>query len=139
VTAQAIVEMRDSEVEFLHLQNPSPVAWNAVVGPISELLQVPLVSYGEWLSRVEALDSDNLHNNPCLQLLDFFKNGDNMSTRRGPLTFPTLSMEEAMKVSPQLKQMRSFVDDLKKWLTYWKLPRPQSSQVFLRDGRIQVA
>ncbi|EPQ51233.1 acetyl-CoA synthetase-like protein [Gloeophyllum trabeum ATCC 11539] len=80
VSAAALVELCSSDQSFAHLVNPKHSQILPVMERVSKKLNVPLVPYQEWLSRiVESYRStplpevDILKRNPALRLLGFFK------------------------------------------------------------------
>ncbi|KAM5543840.1 hypothetical protein V8D89_002457 [Ganoderma adspersum] len=120
--ARAFVEMRKSSARTLHLVHPRPVAWKAIIAPISEELDVPLVPYSQWLAALEKCaaegsrdEVDTMRTNPALRLLDFFRvqSGSNGGAR--------LSSAKAQQTSEELAQMPELTrDDTKRWVAAWR-------------------
>ena len=116
--------MRRSPEPFLHLVHPRPVNSKAIMEPIASELGVPLVSYPEWLSKLEecaregsADEVDGMRANPALRLLDFFRaHHDGGSSNPGP----RLSTAEAERASQELELMRELSEeDAKRWVAAW--------------------
>ena len=92
--------------------------------PIASELGVPLVSYSEWLSKLEecagegsADEVDGMRANPALRLLDFFR-AQHDSGNSNPK--PRLSTAEAEKASQELAHMRELSEeDAKRWIAAW--------------------
>lgn len=66
--------MRNTDVLVADLVHPTPISWNTVFKRFSELLDVPLVPYAEWLQKLEAqltVQGSELH---ALRLLNIYKN-----------------------------------------------------------------
>ncbi|KAG8908187.1 hypothetical protein FRB99_008730 [Tulasnella sp. 403] len=131
VAATAVVQMRDSEADVLHLAHPRPVAWTEVFGPISKALGVPLVSYDEWLRKLdESLGSapsevEAAKENPALRLIDFFRsnNAGTPPPGREAGGLPKLATDIAVQVAPCLteEQLPPLSErDALSWVEYWQ-------------------
>ncbi|GLB41023.1 putative acetyl-CoA synthetase-like protein [Lyophyllum shimeji] len=131
--ASALVEMRNSHAMFLHLVHPSATPWSQLFKHISELLDIPLVSYATWLAALEASESSadgkapNAKSvaNPALRLLDFFKSADKSlpSDEADAFGFPRLSTKVAALVAPSFGSANLLPlgrSDVESWLGYWK-------------------
>ena len=94
--------------------------------PIASELGVPLVSYSEWLSKLEecagegsADEVDGMRANPALRLLDFFR-AQRDGGRSNPI--PRLSTTEAEKASQELALMQELSkEDAKRWVAAWRV------------------
>ncbi|KAF8576738.1 acetyl-CoA synthetase-like protein [Ramaria rubella] len=121
--AQAIFEFRTSQSQYLNLAHPNPVPWNTVFDVFSSILNVPLVSWNEWLAKLEK-DKNGPEINPALHLLQFFRDAPPMvSEGREALGVPLLDLTEALVASltlsdPSLPQISSV--DAERWIKYWK-------------------
>lgn len=89
----------------------------------SSLLNVPLVPWNEWLSRLENNGGDPAKN-PAVHLLDFY-HGSTASGEeyREALGMPLLDLSEAVKSSanladPSLPQVSR--QDAEQWFGYWR-------------------
>ena len=97
-------------------------------------LQVPLVSYDEWLQALESkLEETGSDPNrvekafefvPALRLINFFRSIKGIPTlgsEREPFGFPKLSSEKAQACSPTLRAAEQMgVADVDRWLTFWR-------------------
>ena len=74
VAASAIIELRQTSSEFVHLVHPRPVPWEVIIGHVSDILGIPIIQYDEWLTRLEASPKTDeaLHSNPALHLINFY-------------------------------------------------------------------
>jgi len=121
--ARAIVDFRTTDAQYLHLAHPSPVPWNTVFDTFSSLLNVPLVSWTEWLSKLEK-DNSTPQTNPALHLLDFFRGCSPVGLEnREALGIPFLDISEALKCSSTLSDSslpRVAREDAEGWVAYWR-------------------
>lgn len=129
--ARAFVEMRHSLDPILHLVHPRPVPWHTVVAPIAQGLDVPLVPYAEWVSKLEssvergsAEEVKAIQLNPGLRLLSAYKaHGELTEGMVGgeAMGFVIMGTEKAERVSksltrlPQLDAERAMM-----WLAAWR-------------------
>ncbi|KAH9895845.1 acetyl-CoA synthetase-like protein [Cubamyces lactineus] len=127
--AKAFTEMRHSPEPFVHLVHPQPVPWHNVVAPIAEELGVPLVSFEEWISALEAgasqgdaADVELMKANPALRILAFFQGLKSIkSPDREPLGMVYLSTEKSTKVSEALANMPQLdAERARGWVAAWK-------------------
>jgi len=128
--AAALIEMRNSEEQYLHLVHPNPVSWTSMIQEFSKALNLPVVSYGDWLSALEdslSKSSDDeavlMQRIPALRLLEFFRHVKIDDPKKEPLGVSRLSTEKAVKVSsrlrdPSLPQVGG--RDVRKWVSSWK-------------------
>lgn len=139
MAAAALLEMCDAPNQVLHLAHPKPVPWSSIVTPVSEALRLPLVSYSQWLSKLEDGGSGELtagksERNPALHLQEFFRsfasssaddleNGVDGSSASGEaMGSKQLCLREAVKLSPSLRNCEPLsFDEAKKWLVSWRL------------------
>lgn len=123
IAAAAIVDLRSSTKEYLHISHPRPTPWDAVMGYIAQKLGVPLVSWAEWLSRLEKSKPSTLKNeNAALRLLGFYK-AARVEEHRDAGGIPrydiSIAMSETAVLNPEeLSDVCS--DDVQKWLDFWK-------------------
>jgi thioester reductase-like protein len=132
IAAATIIDFRLSTEQTLHLNHPKPVKWSSVIDPIADALSVPIVSYREWLSKLEETgrEVDRGHtvalDNPALKLMDFYRVRTITDGSKGPreaLGFPILNLSKALQISStlhssNLQQMGK--EDVEKWIQYWK-------------------
>lgn len=130
MAASAIIELRHTSSNFVHLVHPRPVPWDIVIGHITEALQVPLIPYDEWFTRLEAVPrtDEDLHRNPALHLIDFYR--ESLSTKdsqgvdekeaMGLAVFDTTAtMTDAPSLGPShLAQLGKA--DIEQWISYWR-------------------
>ncbi|EED77747.1 predicted protein, partial [Postia placenta Mad-698-R] len=116
IAAGAIIDLRhhtSNTTRTVHLVHPRPVSWHSLASAIASELAVPLVSYSEWLAKLEqAHQADNDLGNTeqgnsrdlrALQLLPFFRSVANkIHLTRMAMGMPTLSIEHALLRSPTL-------------------------------------
>ncbi|KAH8116797.1 hypothetical protein DFH11DRAFT_1687657 [Phellopilus nigrolimitatus] len=130
--AQAIVEMRGSPAQVLHLTHPNPVAWDTIFEPASKELGVALVPYPDWLARLEKSYAnlsaeeavETSRNNPALRIVDFFRSANlAASGTEEAMGLKRLSLDEAQRVSQTMRDTRKSpltAEDVRKWVKYWK-------------------
>jgi len=121
--AKAIVDFRTSDAQYVHLAHPKPVPWSTVFDAFSAQLKVPLVSWNEWLSKLEKDDSGP-ETNPALHLLDFFRRcGPTASENRTSLGVSLMDLREALKSSPALSDpcLATISGlDAERWVAFWR-------------------
>jgi len=131
VAAAAIVDFRLSTEQTLHLNHPKPVKWSLLMVPIAETLEVPIVTYSEWLSKLEEASRGlyrgrRVTHNPALKLMGLYRDRTITDGSCGPreaLGFPILDMSKALQVSttlgsPGLTTLSR--EDFMRWMQYWK-------------------
>ncbi|RPD79489.1 acetyl-CoA synthetase-like protein [Lentinus tigrinus ALCF2SS1-7] len=117
--ACAMVDMLRSSQRILHLVHPRPVSMRKLVVPIAEELNVNIVPYPEWLSKLEKYSSagganelDMLRQHPALRLLDFF---------RAMKPMVEVSTEEAIRASEVLVRVPELgAEDSRQWVAAWR-------------------
>ena len=133
--------MRDSPISILHLVNPHPITWSVLSQTIAKELSLPIVSYMEWLSRLEEGVSEsqsrnnvngdtaslgnrhalNHSDNPALALIEYFRAAAAGGSNKEAFGLPRLDMQQAVKVSPSLRNAKRLtVEDALSWLPWWK-------------------
>ena len=123
-----MVELRQAadKEPIVNLIHPSPIDSQAVLGPISGYLDLPIEPYKEWLDRLRKVKSSVsnrpavVEQVPALKLLDFY---EAMGTEsRGGL------MEVRLDVTPTVRVSKSLADealhplgenDALKWVHRW--------------------
>lgn len=124
---------------FAHLIHPKPVPWSRLASIMADELDVPLVSFEQWLKALEALvkpkaDSQDdgasvglLRDVPALRLLSVYKGMAADAPKRGDaLGFPKLEATNTLKFSPTLRNAAIPTlgeGDIKAWLGYWRQSR----------------
>ncbi|CAA7270507.1 unnamed protein product [Cyclocybe aegerita] len=132
LAASAIVDMRRTPSDTVHLIHPKPTQWNDLIKPVSKLLNVPLVPYVEWFARLEASarDADDhgrstVNQRAALRLTHFYRIALGVSrfhTESGGLLAKVVS-EKGYQASPSLQsdEVSSLgKEDVEKWVAYWK-------------------
>lgn len=135
IAAKVVAEMRISAPQVVHLTHPRPVLWSTIFKVFSSALNIQLVSYAEWLARLEIsasvnssssaeLEADTIRSNPALRLINFFRGVSmDLDSSREALGIPMLSLDEAKKVSSTLQggNLRELgTEDVLRWLGYWR-------------------
>ncbi|KAL6304755.1 hypothetical protein BKA93DRAFT_261672 [Sparassis latifolia] len=144
LAAAAIVDMRDTMGETLHLVHPRPVTWDTIMKPIASVLAVPLVPYREWFARLQSsvLDTASASNNSkagdrvsgstidALKLMDMYRLGmKNLNPHRRTSTesmglLPKVASQKAFHASATLMDERLCPPlcpgDANKWVHYWQ-------------------
>lgn len=128
--ARALIEMRDADQQILHLSHPHPVSWSRVSQFLSRTLNVPLISYEDWLARLEysagsiGAGSRNSEedSNPALRLLYYFRALEvSNNVAKEALGLPKLSVLEGTKVSTTLRDALPLNDmDVAHWINGWE-------------------
>ncbi|KAJ7056386.1 putative aminoadipate reductase [Mycena amicta] len=119
--AQAIVDVALTEEEqpfAVNLVHPRPVAWDAIMGAMAKVAQLPLVPITEWVAQVDRLgknpSAEDMEQIPAIKLLDLLKSaiGDT-----GSVQFSTV---HAQRVSETIASLPSLSEeDAKRWMGYW--------------------
>ena len=132
--ARAVVDMAESDVPHIHLVHPRPVSWSSIIEPLAKSLDLPVVSYDEWVSKLErsgdGLTADEevevMRHNPALKIIDMFINTRTTSVTRSSgeaMGLPQLEVSEAQRSSPSLsaEQLPKLAaEDALRWVAYWK-------------------
>ena len=127
-SAQALVQVVGTDttppVLHLHLVNPTSVQWDDVFGCIAKKLDVSLVPYHEWFSKLKEASTTvkNAQEHSALRLLEFYGSID-QGSGSGAGGLPSHSTEVASAVCPVLNQegLRDITaEEIQRWLDYWK-------------------
>ena len=128
-TARALVEMRNSEIPFLHLAHPHPVAWSIILDPIARELGLARMTFDAWLCALEksgeGLSAEDevqaTRENPALKLLSFFAQGTGDRGSTGAFGIQALDVTNARKASRTLNDLPPLAEgDVMNWLSYWR-------------------
>lgn len=133
--AQAVLDISSSTCtttsSVFSLTHPQPVSWNSVMMAAATRIGVPLVSYTEWLRRLDEVDSaateselgNAMERIPALKLKAFFSHSTLSPNKREfveALGNPRLSTSRSCSVSETLKQCSELSEsDMMKWMDYW--------------------
>ena len=124
IAAAAIVNLRSSTKEYLHLSHPRPTPWNVVMRYTAQKFGVPLVPWAEWLDRLGKSEPSMSENeNAALRLLGFYKAAKVDADHRdagGVARYDlSIAMSETAVLDPgNLSSIGP--DDVQKWLDFWK-------------------
>lgn len=133
--AAALLEMSRTDpapdAHTLHIVHPRGVPFNTLIASAASSLNVPLVPYSEWFSKLseehktQSYSETNLEKaqatNPALRLFGFFQ-----SVRIGPewepLGVARLETKRAVRVSKVLAERVKPLDEenVRKWLGSWR-------------------
>jgi hypothetical protein len=128
--AQAIVDYLDAPMDFkfAHLVHPRPVKWSKLVPFVASQLDVELVSYQVWLTKLEEVaqhqtsDETLVKNLPALRLLDFYRSISKSSDFSNREAFALLDMpyDIAVRGSRALQNVAPLDErHVTAWLKYW--------------------
>ena len=142
------------DAHTLHIVHPRGVPFESLIASAASLLDVPLVPYAEWLSRLseahkshQSLSAAELEKaqaaNPALRLFGFFQSA-RIGPEWEPLSVARLDTARAVCVSRVLakgaKQLGE--ENVRKWISEWRaagfLPRqvdevvPRTEQTAIR-------
>ncbi|KAI9433075.1 acetyl-CoA synthetase-like protein [Lactarius indigo] len=137
----------------LHVAHPRGVPFNTLIAPVASALNVPLVPYPDWLSKLaEAHKASQSYSaaeleraqvaNPALRLFSFF-----LSARTGPEWEPIgvarLDTARAVRVSSVLAEGARPLgeENVWKWMSAWRASRflpPQGMEVIPRSEKSAV-
>ena len=128
ISAQALVQILHAETTptalHLHLVNPTPSQWDDVFDYIAKKLDVPLVSYPEWFSKLREASTTvkNAQEHSALRLLEFYGSlGQGSGPEAGGL--PSFDTEVARTICSVLngEGLRNIkAEEIQRWLEYWK-------------------
>lgn len=132
MAAAVLLEFLETTEPILHLQHPRPSTWKDVFGYFADILQLPLVPYPEWFTRLadslapdanSKLQAGQEHG---LRLIDIFRLAFDLNEARpdvmGKLV-PRLDMTHALRESATLREGR--IDEIRpedvyNWVNYWR-------------------
>lgn len=110
--------MLGKDEPVLHLVHPYPVSWDVISQTASQLLNVPIIPYKDWVSKLQAAaqaDGEAAKHNPAIKLLEFFEHD------LGESSSIVIATDKAVQVSPTLKGMKKLGrEDVELWMAYWK-------------------
>ncbi|EIW79995.1 acetyl-CoA synthetase-like protein [Coniophora puteana RWD-64-598 SS2] len=111
---------------IVHLIHPHPVQFSSLAAPFSSALNVPMVSYKEWLSKLEALNGEardaDVSDLRALRLLTFFQGLALDKTAGDAMGFAKLDCTQ-LKASSVLADAECEplgADNVRRWLDYWR-------------------
>lgn len=132
--ASAILDVRNSSSPVMNIAHPHPVPWTYVMRSVSSLLNLPMVPFSEWVSKLDnaAKNPNALKSNPALALLDFYKQmspsfaddleeGSAKGVCREAGGLAILDVKQATTESRSLKDAPALTEeDVGKWVSYFK-------------------
>ncbi|KAF8166302.1 acyl transferase domain-containing protein [Mycena galopus ATCC 62051] len=134
VAAAAILDMQSSVDDTFHLVHPRPTTWRAVMKPLASILDVPLVPYAEWFSRLKSTAEFTTSGDlAALKLMDFFRMGLKRGANRESMgLLPKVVASKGMHASETLMNEDLALlgrADAENWVRYWRevgfLPRAE--------------
>jgi hypothetical protein len=123
----------------LNVVHPKPIPWTYMINTVNHALQknnvcpkLALVSWAEWMSKVEKfgsgrLDQDLLQSLPAIKILTFFQGlsvhaGNGNATSDVMVEFPKFLTDTACKTSKTLCNMDPLTHtDIERWIDLWHL------------------
>lgn len=153
--AAALLEMSrihpEPDAHTLHVAHPRGVPFNTLIASAASSLNVPLVPYPEWLSKLseehtktESYSETTLETaqatNPALRLFGFYQSA-RIGPEWEPLGAARLETKRAVRVSNVLAEGVKLLDEenVLKWLGYWRasgfLPPEQKEAIAVADIR----
>ena len=121
------------DAHTFHVVHPRGVAFNALLGSIASRLNVPLVPFPEWLSklseehRAQSYTNANLErtqaDNPALRLFSFYNSRSALTGPEWePLGTARLDTARAVRISKVLAEGAEPLgeENVRKWLSAWR-------------------
>ena len=134
LAAAALIDMLDSAEPVLHLQHPRPRPYSEILEIIARSLNLPLVSYSEWLARLETAASQvalgevaaSAQLNAGIRLMEFLRTLLRRTSLDPEGTFDirmnmasTVSINESKTLQdPHVHQLDA--SDVQSWVAYWR-------------------
>jgi hypothetical protein len=119
------------DAHTLHIVHPRGVPFNTLIGSAASSLNVPLVPYSKWFSKLseehktQSYSETNLEKaqatNPALRLFGFFQSA-RIGPEWEPLSVARLETKRAVRVSKVLAEDVKPLDEenVRKWLGAWR-------------------
>ena len=143
------------DAHTLHIVHPRGVPFNALIASAASSLNVPLVPYTEWLSKLseehksQSLSATNLEKaqstNPALRLFGFFQSA-RIGPEWEPLSVARLDTTRAVRVSTVLAEGARPLgeENVQKWLGAWRAssflpPERKKAVAHVEKSDIQVS
>ncbi|KZV64362.1 acetyl-CoA synthetase-like protein [Peniophora sp. CONT] len=105
-----------SPTAVLHLMTPRPVPWSKVISAVSARLDLPTVSWDEWLQRYRARATSGKETDRAFNLAVFFEAFD----KNGPNHAHYITKESAL-ASDTLATLKPLAEeDIERYLTFWR-------------------
>ncbi|EJT96901.1 acetyl-CoA synthetase-like protein, partial [Dacryopinax primogenitus] len=108
--------------KYFNLVHPKPTSWTSVFECMSKELSIPLIPFGDWVSKVEQATSDGtpgaVERIPAIKILDFLRRAAGSSGEVQERT--RFETADAVRVSTTLRDLEQLGEaDVRKWLGYW--------------------
>jgi hypothetical protein len=129
VVCQALLNLSYASCSgIFHIAHPRPAPWSAVCEPLAQALELPLVSYDDWFTRLlESLPKlgpdtiDLMQQNPALKIVEFFKNARAKYRAVEAMGIPYMDVANAAAASVALQTVKPLTtEDALGWLEYWR-------------------
>ena len=122
--------MRKAPTGFLHLVHPKPVYMSTIIQSVARILDVPVVPYKDWLSKLEIKlesqsESGTRSKTNAFKLIEFYKSNlrrMGKSELDGAYPEKRLAMEKTLQVCTSLSDpaIHSLDEaDVERWLAHW--------------------
>lgn len=130
IAGAALVDMRLWDSSFLHLVHPKPVTYSSIIQLIAKELDVPLVPYPIWVSKLnDALQASSgsvqsAKSNPAFKLIEFYRGVKEVPNEdQEAFVMTRLETGQTIKASKTLGDPeipRVGQEDVERWLEYWQ-------------------
>ncbi|KAJ7055851.1 putative aminoadipate reductase [Mycena amicta] len=113
----ALLDRPEQAFTAVNLVHPKPVAWDAVMGAMARVAQLPLVPIEQWLEQLDRSAKDasaqDMENIPAIKLLDVLKS--TISSEN--IQFSTAKAQRISQTMDRLPELCE--EDVKRWMRYW--------------------
>ncbi|KAJ7052219.1 putative aminoadipate reductase [Mycena amicta] len=122
--AQCIVDVAFLPAEgatpfAVNIVHPRPVTWDAVMGAMARVAQLPLVPLAQWLAQLDKhakhASAEDMETLPAIKLLDFLKSFVGHSGNAQFTTTQAQRVSQTLDTLPQLGE-----EDVRRWMAYWR-------------------
>ncbi|KAJ6599959.1 hypothetical protein DFH09DRAFT_970599 [Mycena vulgaris] len=121
LAANALVDMRNSTDRYLHINHPRPVPMTDILMPLSQVLELPITPYSEWLASLEASAAQEsaASVNPAVRLLEFFRSYQEVSAEQEAFFPAALANTHGVKAANSLRSLPILsAQDVEAWVAY---------------------
>ncbi|KII85379.1 hypothetical protein PLICRDRAFT_44672 [Plicaturopsis crispa FD-325 SS-3] len=121
IAAAALVELRRTDKPVVHILHPNPIQLSTLVDHFALVLDLPIVSWGEWLSAFESPAHPQPHlAAQALKMTRMFNHA--LPAPGGEVVrYPSLSQESTLEESPSLRAAPALgLKDVEAWVTFWR-------------------
>ncbi|CAK5275142.1 unnamed protein product [Mycena citricolor] len=103
----------------MNLVHPRPVAWDVIMTGIAGDLDLPLITFPEWIERLKkaavGATAEDFERVPGIKLIEFFQSAE---VGTGAVQFATAVSQE---YSPTFRDLKPLdLEDAKRWIAYWR-------------------